>query len=168
MNQMTSLETPLLTAARLLTHWQGHRDLTRRTIEAFSEEGFEQHHASGMRSFQEMTLEILGMMDHQLKWLRSGQPQWDGAQPGQQLPSRAEILRRWDEQTAELAQVWPTVSTELWLTPVDTGWGRMSAYKSVEYLIENEIHHRAQGYVYLRELGTEPPSFYERSDVTEE
>ena len=26
----------------------------------------------------------------------------------------------------------------------------------------NEIHHRGQGYVYLRALGIEPPPFYER------
>ena len=31
------------------------------------------------------------------------------------------------------------------------------------YVIDNEIHHRGQGYVYLRALGLEPPPFYERS-----
>lgn len=31
------------------------------------------------------------------------------------------------------------------------------------YAIDNEIHHRGQGYVYLRSLGIEPPPFYERS-----
>jgi uncharacterized damage-inducible protein DinB len=30
------------------------------------------------------------------------------------------------------------------------------------YVIDNEIHHRGQGYVYLRSLGIEPPPFYER------
>jgi uncharacterized damage-inducible protein DinB len=30
------------------------------------------------------------------------------------------------------------------------------------YLIDNEVHHRGQGYVYLRMLGIEPPAFYER------
>jgi uncharacterized damage-inducible protein DinB len=29
-------------------------------------------------------------------------------------------------------------------------------------MIDNEIHHRAQGYVYLRLLGLEPPAFFER------
>ncbi|NLG08337.1 MAG: damage-inducible protein DinB, partial [Deinococcales bacterium] len=32
----------------------------------------------------------------------------------------------------------------------------------VQYAIDNEIHHRAQGYVYLRALGVEPPPFWER------
>jgi uncharacterized damage-inducible protein DinB len=30
------------------------------------------------------------------------------------------------------------------------------------YCIDNEIHHRGQGYVYLRALGIEPPPFWER------
>ena len=29
--------------------------------------------------------------------------------------------------------------------------------------IDNEIHHRGQGYVYLRALGIEPPAFYDRT-----
>ena len=33
----------------------------------------------------------------------------------------------------------------------------------VLYVIDNEIHHRGQGYVYLRALGIEPPPFYERA-----
>jgi uncharacterized damage-inducible protein DinB len=31
-----------------------------------------------------------------------------------------------------------------------------------EDAIDNEIHHRGQGYVYLRALGIEPPGFYDR------
>jgi uncharacterized damage-inducible protein DinB len=33
---------------------------------------------------------------------------------------------------------------------------------NVLYFIENEIHHRGQGYVYLRALGITPPFFWER------
>lgn len=164
MNNEITLQTP----ASLLTHWQGHRDLTRRTIEAFPEDGFEGHHAPGMRPFQVMALEILGMVDVQLDWFRTGKPNWGEGNNSQKPPSRAEILKRWDEQTGELAAEFPKVSAEMWLTPVDTPFGKMSPYKSVEYLIENEIHHRAQGFVYLRELGVTPPGFYERADVTQE
>ena len=31
------------------------------------------------------------------------------------------------------------------------------------YVIDNEVHHRGQGYVYLRAMGIEPPPFYERA-----
>lgn len=160
-------ETTLTTPTILLKHWQGHRDLTRRTIEAFPEDAFEGHHAPGMRPFQVMALEILGMVDVQLDWFRTGKPNW-GESDNPKLLSRAEILKRWDEQTGELAAEFPKVSAEMWLTPVDTPFGKMSPFKSAEYLLENEIHHRAQGFVYLRELGMTPPGFFERGDVTED
>jgi uncharacterized damage-inducible protein DinB len=38
----------------------------------------------------------------------------------------------------------------------------MPVYDAILYAIDNEIHHRAQGYVYLRALDLEPPPFYER------
>ena len=41
-------------------------------------------------------------------------------------------------------------------------WGTMSPLESVLYGIDNEVHHRGQGYVYLRALGITPPAFYER------
>jgi len=37
-----------------------------------------------------------------------------------------------------------------------------SVWSTVFYFRDNEIHHRAQMYVYLRALGIEPPAFYER------
>jgi uncharacterized damage-inducible protein DinB len=35
-------------------------------------------------------------------------------------------------------------------------------YDLLLYGIDNEIHHRGQGYVYLRSLGIAPPAFFER------
>jgi uncharacterized damage-inducible protein DinB len=39
-----------------------------------------------------------------------------------------------------------------------TGFG----YWQVLYIVDNEVHHRGQSYVYLRALGVEPPPFWER------
>jgi len=33
---------------------------------------------------------------------------------------------------------------------------------TIQYAINNEIHHRGQGYAYLRALGVEPSPFWER------
>jgi len=44
-------------------------------------------------------------------------------------------------------------------------WDRVTegpVYASLLYWIDNEIHHRGQGYVYLRSLGIEPPPFWDR------
>jgi uncharacterized damage-inducible protein DinB len=38
----------------------------------------------------------------------------------------------------------------------------MPGIATIQYAIENEIHHRGQAYVYLRALGIEPPSFWKR------
>lgn len=156
----------LMTPASLLAHWQGHRDLTRRVIEAFEEKDFETYHARGMRPFRVLALELSHMVDYQLGWFRTGKPQTaEGGAPSQALPSRAQILQRWDEQTRELNEVVPMVSADMWLTPMETPFGHMSPFKSTEYLIDNEIHHRGQGYVYLRELGIKPPDFFDRSEI---
>lgn len=157
--------TTLLSPAELLAHWQGHRDLTRRTIEAFPTEGFAGHHAPEMRPFVEMACELAGMVDYQLGWFRTGQPHWQESTPPKKPLSQAEVLAWWDRQTAELDAAVPAVSLDTWLTPVDTPFGRMSPLTSVMYLIDNEVHHRGQGYVYLRELGVTPPAFYERSNL---
>ena len=47
---------------------------------------------------------------------------------------------------------------------VDKAFGQweMPVYSLIQYVIDNEVHHRGQGYVYLRALGIEPPPFYER------
>lgn len=151
----------LLTPAQLLAHWQGHRQLTRRTIEAFPAEGFTQHHAPGMRTFQDMACELAAMLEYQLEWFRTGKAHWDESVQEHQSPPRAEILAWWDRLTAELDAEFPKVGIEQWLTPVDSPFGKMTPLTSVLYLIDNEVHHRGQGYVYLRELGVTPPPFYE-------
>jgi uncharacterized damage-inducible protein DinB len=38
----------------------------------------------------------------------------------------------------------------------------MPGIAMIQYAIDNEIHHRGQGFVYLRALGIEPPHFWER------
>ena len=54
------------------------------------------------------------------------------------------------------------------LIPVDetaTAFGQYpgTVQDLILYVIDNEIHHRGQGYVYLRAMGIEPPPFYDRS-----
>lgn len=160
-----SNQQAILTPTELLAHWQGHRELTRRVIEAFPEEAFAQHHALEMRPFREMACELAGMVDYQLDWFRTGKPNWDESARPAELPSKAEILAWWDRQTPALEATVPEVTNEIWTTPVDTPFGRMSPLTSVLYLIDNEVHHQGQAYVYLRELGIQPPAFYERSSL---
>ena len=78
--------------------------------------------------------------------------------------SKAEVLRLWDEATAEIEAMWPQIPTERFHETM-TAFGQYQdvARNLLQYVIDNEIHHRGQGYVYLRALGIEPPPFWERN-----
>ena len=52
----------ILTPGELLKHWQGHRSLTRRVIDAFPKNKLFEYSIGGMRPFAEMAIELLHMM----------------------------------------------------------------------------------------------------------
>jgi uncharacterized damage-inducible protein DinB len=78
------------------------------------------------------------------------------------LPKQ-EILRLWDKSTGEISSFWAQIPPERFQETM-TAFGQYPGlvYDLLLYVIDNEIHHRGQGYVYLRALGVEPPPFYER------
>ena len=73
------------------------------------------------------------------------------------------LLERWDKVTALIDKTWPTIAPERF-QKVEIAFGQYenANYDTLFYFIDNEIHHRAQGYVYLRSLGIAPPFFWER------
>jgi len=79
------------------------------------------------------------------------------------VTTKAELLRVWDEQTAKLDAVFAEIPAHRF-TEVDKAFGQWEGrgIDTIQYAIDNEIHHRGQGYVYLRALGIEPPPFWER------
>ena len=63
----------VITPAELLEHWQGHRSLTRRVIEAFPEKEFFNHSIGGMRTFAELTMELLAIAGPGIKEIATGE-----------------------------------------------------------------------------------------------
>lgn len=159
----TQTQTAIITPAELLAHWQGHLGLTRRTLELFPEESlFTFTPAPPMRSFGTMTLEILGMIRPTLEGFKNG-GEWSTELDYKNVANKAELLEAWDETVAYLAETWPKIpASRLLEEEAAYGFPARSLFHLALYLIDNEIHHRAQGYVYLRLLGIEPPSFYQR------
>ena len=156
-----TISTPFITPEQLLAHWQGHRRLTRRVIDAFPEDELFSFSIGGMRSFGVMTLEVLNMAVPTLKGIIT--EEWEWSNNPEPRP-KEEILRLWDESTEEINTLWPQVTAErLQETMTAFGYWTMPGYDLLLYLIDNEIHHRGQSYVYLRALGIEPPSFPDRS-----
>jgi uncharacterized damage-inducible protein DinB len=144
----------------LLGHWQGHRRLTRRVIEAFPEEAFRTFSVGGMRPFGDLAMEMVRIAAPMVRGIATSQ--WDDAADRGAKP-RQEVLRLWDEATAELYALWPRIPPGRFQETI-TAFGQWEgrACDHVLYAIDNEIHHRGQGYVYLRALGITPPAFYER------
>ncbi len=78
--------------------------------------------------------------------------------------TQEEILAEWDRVTAELDMSFPQIPIDRFGETI-TAFGQwtMPVHDLLLYAIDNEIHHRGQGYVYLRALGIEPPAFWDRS-----
>lgn len=146
----------------LFAHWQGHRRLTHRLIEAYPEDELFRFHIGTMRTFGAIVEELLSMAAPMLAGLATGR--YDAAPaPTPQARSRAALLARWDEATDAMTRTWPSIPPERFQETV-TAFGQYTApaFELVLYVIDNEIHHRGQAYAYARALGVEVPPFWER------
>lgn len=152
----------VISPTELLAHWQGHRSLTRRVIEAFPEKEFFNHSIGDMRTFAEMTLELLGIGGPGIKEIASGN-QFKLNEHRDHGNSKTKILQYWDEATEEINTYWRQIPVEHFHTTIKIfGQYEGTVCSSILYFIDNEIHHRGQAYVYLRDLGIEPPAFWDR------
>ncbi|MFB9994785.1 DinB family protein [Deinococcus oregonensis] len=158
---MTTTHPPLLSLADFVAHWQGHRALTRRVIEAFPEDPLLTFTAAPpMRPFVLLANEIHLVSEMTLEGLSGGgwtEPDWTAG-----FRSKAELLKAWDALSGRIAAEAPMADPAFFARTHLLPWGEMTGWVAAIYTIDNEIHHRAQGYVYLRALGIQPPAFYER------
>lgn len=145
----------------LLAHWQGHRRLTRRVIDAFPDDKLFGFSIGGMRPFGELAMEMVTMAVPMVRGAISND--WTASSSREARP-KTEVLRLWDDSTAELDALWPKIPAERFGETL-TAFGQYPGilHDLILYVVDNEIHHRGQGYVYLRALGIEPPAFYDRS-----
>jgi uncharacterized damage-inducible protein DinB len=152
----------------LLEHWQGHRRVTRRVIAAFPEDALVQFSVGGMRPFAALAWELASMASGGIQGLatRTWPTERELLHHSNQVKpdTRADLLRLWDQVTEKIDTLWPQIPAGRF-EEVDKVFGEYMGpvYGSFLYWIGNEIHHRGQGYVYLRALGIEPPAFYDRS-----
>lgn len=156
----TTMTITVLTPEELRAHWQGHRRVTRRVLEAFPEDKLFTFSIGGMRPFGEMIKEFLYMTEPIAKGVATGV--WEEKKPTEAV-DKAALLAAWDEDTAAIDRIWPTIAGHRW-EEMDMAFGKWPGrgIDMILYAIDNEVHHRGQGYVYLRALGVEPPAFYSR------
>jgi len=152
---------PFLTPDEFLQHWQAHRRLTRRVLEAFPEDQLHSFSIGGMRPFAALAWELLLIAGPLVRGVVTGE--WAEVDWQAPPPSRDELLRLWDEQTTEIDTLFPRIPAERWRENIKAfGAYELRGVDHFLYAIDNEIHHRGQGYVYLRALGIQPPEFYDR------
>jgi uncharacterized damage-inducible protein DinB len=158
---MSSTSTCFITGDALLSHWQAHRRLTRRTIDTFPDDKLFTFSIGGMRTFGELAMEIVTMGAPMLRGLTGGEP---GDFRDRTPRPKQDLLRLWDETTTAIDALWKNLPGDKFSETM-TAFGEYTAplHDLILYVIDNEIHHRGQGYVYLRALGIEPPAFYDRS-----
>lgn len=161
---MSASATPpqvVITPQQLLAHWQGHRKLTRRVVDAFPADQLFTHTIGGMRTFGALANEMLGMATPTVNGVLTDK--WGKYETGA-ATTKEEVLAQWDAVTAEIDAKFPTIPAERF-QEIKTAFGQwtMPVYDLFMYVIDNEVHHRGQGYVYLRSLGIEPPPFWERA-----
>lgn len=157
---MSETAAVVITPEALLEQWQGHRRLTRRVIEAFPEDKLFKYSVGGMRPFAELAMEMIGMAVPGMEGIVTRK--WETFSDAK-VATKKELLKLWDDTTDQINKLWPQIP-EGRFQEMDVAFGQYEGpiYWTLLYFIDNEIHHRGQGYVYLRSLGIEPPPFWDR------
>ena len=162
MEDVTTSARPVISASELLEHWQGHRKLTRRVIEFFPEKELFEFSIGGMRTFSALAVELLAIAAPGLKEIVTG-INIPFQESTENFKTKAQLLAHWDDSTEEINKYWDLLSPEKFHETNNLfGQYNFPVIQNILYFIDNEIHHRGQGYVYLRALGIEPPFFWER------
>jgi uncharacterized damage-inducible protein DinB len=154
---------PVVPADAFLAHWLGHRRLTRRVIEAFPEDQLFAHSVGGMRPFGVMAMELVEIAGAMARGVATDEWKTMNSHDRAATLPKSEVLRLHDESTATIEEWWARIPGDRFsLTMTAFGQYPGKVHDLLLYAIDNEIHHRAQGYVYLRSLGIAPPPFFER------
>ena len=155
------MKANILTNEELLNHWQGHRALTRKVIEAFPEKELFEFSIGGMRTFADLVKELLSIAVPGLEGIVNNST--ESYNHNLPLNTKAELLNAWDDATPKINDLFMQISEDRFKEDFNLfGEYKFPVIQNILYFVDNEIHHRGQGYVYLRSLNIEPPFFWER------
>ncbi|MEQ7800085.1 DinB family protein [Pedobacter sp. ASV1-7] len=166
-NTIATETTYFASAEDILNQWMGHRRLTRRVIEAFPNDKLFDYSIGGMRPFADMIKEIIDISGPGIRGIATDNWENTGGfnehKVEEAYRSKEALLKLFDQGTDEINTYWPQITQERFQeNTVVFGQYEGQVFSSILYFIDNEIHHRAQGTVYLRSLGVEPPAFWNR------
>ena len=149
----------LLTPEALLTNFKDVRALTRKVIEAFPEKDLFELSIANLRPFSGMVEEFL-MITNYIFTETLHEKHTPFYTEGEFPTTKEGVLALWDKVTEIIEREWKEIGdftqslTIYQMTFTFAQW--------ILYAIENESHHRGQGYTYLRALHIDPPFFWGR------
>lgn len=152
-----------LTKEDFIEMLEGNRRLTIRAIEAFPEEQlFHFKPDEHLRSFADMIKEIMNMEQGYVQGIALDR--WEYKDVFEGCSSKEELISKSHEVRDNTRKLLNEMDEKrLNMVMKDEFFGpEMSHFARLQYALENEIHHRGQGFTYLRILGIEPPEFYVR------
>ncbi|MDN4525551.1 DinB family protein [Fictibacillus fluitans] len=142
---------------------EGNRRLTLRAIEAFPEDKFFNFTPDEkLRPFSEMIKEIVNIESGYINGVALDK--WEYKDMFEGISKKEDFLEISKEVRDQTRRLFQEMDEErLNVVMQDSFFGpEMSHFARLQYALENEIHHRGQGFTYLRLLGIEPPEFYVR------
>lgn len=155
------MKANILTNEELLIHWQGHRTLTRKLIEAFPEKELFEFSIGGMRPFADLVKELLSIAVPGLEGIVNNST--EAYNHNLPLNTKADLLNAWDVATPRINELFMQISEDRFKEEFNLfGEYKFPVIQNILYFVDNEVHHRGQGYVYLRNLNIEPPFFWDR------
>lgn len=150
-----------ISSQEFLQSWLGHRNLTRRVIERFPEKELFEFSIGGMRTFADLVKEMLSIAVPGLKGIVTNTV--EKYNHNLDITTKEALLAQWDADTPVIIELFNQISEERFHESFNLfGEYEFPIVQNLWYFLDNEIHHRAQGYVYLRALGIEPPFFWDR------
>lgn len=148
----------------LFQQLESNRRLTLRVIEVFPEQNlFTYKPTDALRPFSDMIKEILHIEEAYMKGITTSI--WSYEPKYTEISSKQKLLHACEEVRQLSRSWWADINADkLHKVEIDGFFGEFPKRNldRLIYALENEIHHRGQGYIYLRLLGIEPPTFYER------
>ncbi len=116
-----------------------------------------------MRPFSELVKELLSIAVPGLQGIVNRADEGYTESGQEAMTTKEALLQKWDEDTPKIDELFAQIpESDFHVTFNLFGQFNFPIIENILYFIDNEIHHRAQGYVYLRSLGIQPPFFWER------
>ena len=157
---MSTQSTPFITPDALLAHWQGHRRLTRRVIDAFPEDKLFSFSVGGMRPFGALALEMVTMAVPMVRGAISGD--WSTSSSRERGRSRSAASLGREHRAARR----PVAADPAAAVPGDADGLRSVHGRAAQ---PDPLRHRQRdpsprsGLRVPPRARIEPPAFYERS-----